>query len=213
VGSPSSPDAEIVRRVLAGEQEEFAELIREHQDALYRHALGMVGDPDSAADLVQDSFVKAYTSLRQCEDPSMFRSWIFRILRNRCLDYLKNRRRQDVSLDEGTSMAVAPDDPAQDYARAESARAIRAALAELPEAQREAFLLKHVEGQSYEEIAESSGASVSALKMRVKRAREALQEALTRKPVADVTEPDQRSSLKRTISEAREDTLAQQRAE
>ena len=71
------------------------------------------------------------------------------------------------------------DDPAGDLDRAEVARAVTAALGTLPEAQREAFLLKHVEGRSYEEMAEMLGGSVSALKMRVLRAREALQAALS----------------------------------
>ena len=172
---PDGPsDAELVERVLAGEREEFAELIRRYQAGLYRHAFGMVGDPDAASDLVQDSFIKAYGSLTRCQEPGRFGSWIFRILRNTCLDYLKNRRRSDVSLEDGAPLATASDDPEGELERADASRAIRSALEALPEAQREAFLLKHVEGLSYEEIAERLGASVSALKMRVKRAREAL---------------------------------------
>jgi RNA polymerase sigma-70 factor, ECF subfamily len=209
----SSSDAAAVRRVLAGEREEYAHLISAHQEPLYRHALGMVGDADAAADLVQDSFIKAYTSLGTCEDPAMFRSWIFRILRNRCLDYLKNRRRQDVPLEAGTFVAIARENPASDLERTETASAIHHALSTLPEAQREAFLLKHVEGQSYEEIAEISGSSISALKMRVKRAREALQEALGGRKSGDVTEYSDRSSVNGQSFEARTDRLAQQRAE
>ena len=209
----STSDAALVRRVLAGEREEYAHLIRAHQEALYRHALGMVGDPDAAADLVQDSFIKAYTSLGSCEDPSMFRAWIFRILRNSCLDYLKNPWRQDVPLEVGSSVAIARDDPTHDLEQSETAAAIRRALAALPEAQREAFLLKHVEGQSYEEIAEVSGSSISALKMRVKRAREALQEALAGSVSSDVTDPSDGSSVRGQSFRARSDRLAQQRAE
>lgn len=179
-GQAAEPsDAVVVERVLAGDREAYATLVRRYQEVLYRHALGMVGEPDAAADLVQDSLVKGYTSMAQCNDPARFGAWIFRILRNRCLDYLKNRRRQTVPLEEDTAPAPSREDPEQDLHRAELRRTVTGALETLPEAQREAFLLKHVDGHSYEEMAEMLGASVSALKMRVMRAREALQALLS----------------------------------
>ncbi|MBW3629593.1 MAG: sigma-70 family RNA polymerase sigma factor [Gemmatimonadetes bacterium] len=173
------PDADVVRRVLAGEAELYALLVERHQAVLYRHAVGMVSNPDAAADLVQESLVKGYTSLDSCQDPARFGAWVFRILRNRSLDYLKDRRRKNLSLEEGALDVPSLDDPAGDLDRAEVARAVSAALEALPAPQREAFLLKHVEGHSYEEMAEMLESSVSALKMRVMRAREALQAMLS----------------------------------
>jgi RNA polymerase sigma-70 factor, ECF subfamily len=172
-------DAEIVARVLRGDRELYAQLVARYQAVLYRHALGMVASPDAAADLVQDSFVKGYASLDRCHDPARFGAWVFRILRNRALDYLKDRRRKNVSLDQGAAQLPSRDDPAAELERAEMGRAVAEALGSLPAAQREAFLLKHVEGRSYEEMAEMLGGSVSALKMRVMRAREALQAVLS----------------------------------
>jgi RNA polymerase sigma-70 factor (ECF subfamily) len=180
-------DAELVAGVLGGDQELYAVLVERHQERLYRHALGMVKHPDAAADLVQDGFIKAYSRLQSCSDPERFGAWIFRILRNRCLDYLKNRRRQTVPLDERTALAPSRDDPEIHLERSELGRAVERALGTLPDAQREAFLLKHVDGCSYEEMAERLDASVSALKMRVMRAREALQVVL-----AEVHEPSDR---------------------
>lgn len=171
-------DADLVARVLAGDQEQYSELVRRHQGALYRHALGMVGYPDAAADLVQDSFVKAYTSLAHCQDPARYGAWVFRILRNRCLDHLKDLRQQTVPIQESTAYTSERDDPESQMERTEMRVAITNALASLPDGQREAFLLKHVDGRSYEEMADMLGASVSALKMRVMRAREALQQQL-----------------------------------
>lgn len=188
-------DGELVAAVLAGEREAYTGLVRRHQAALYRHALGMVRDGDAAADLVQDAFVKAYTSLAQCQDPERFRHWAFRILRNRCLDYLKNRRRTDLSLEDGAAHVAAPGDPDAELERGDIRRSLEAALESLPEAQREAFLLKHVQELSYEEISDLLGASESALKMRVKRAREALQALLGRsRPGVDVTQTTDRPS-------------------
>jgi RNA polymerase sigma-70 factor (ECF subfamily) len=169
------PDERIVALVLRGDRDAYATLVRRHQDALYRHALGMVRSPDSAADLTQDSLIRAFTRLGDCHDPSRFGAWVFRILRNRCLDYLKDRRRETVPLEEDTAFAREMDDPEVTLEQAETRAAVLRALEMLPEAQREAFLLKHVEDRSYEEMAEMLNASVSALKMRVMRAREALQ--------------------------------------
>jgi RNA polymerase sigma-70 factor, ECF subfamily len=170
-------DAELVADVLAGRTERFALLVGRYQEAMFRHARGMLGEPDAAADVVQDTFVKAYTHLGTCQDPDRFASWAFRILRNRCMDHLKNLRQRSVPLTD-TVAGAAPDDPAADLERTETGRAVEHALARLPAAQREAFLLKHVHDLSYEEMAERLDASVSALKMRVMRAREALQEML-----------------------------------
>lgn len=168
-------DAELIGRVLAGERETYAVLVQRYQEGLYRHALGMVGDGDAAADLVQDSFVKAYTRLDTCQDRDRFAAWIFRIVRNRCRDWLKNRRQHTVELKDDAAAAPSGDDPGTTLERAELGRVVETALARLPEAQREAFLMKHVEGLSYEEMAERLETGVSALKMRVMRAREALQ--------------------------------------
>lgn len=170
-------DAALIERILRGERQAYALLVNRYQDSLYRHALGMVGDRDVAADLLQDAFVKAYTRLDGC-DPERFAAWLFRILRNGCKDWLKNRRRRNVPLDEEMAAAADGDDPETGYAATELFDVVQEALLTLPAAQREAFLLKHVEGLSYEEMAERVGVGVSALKMRVMRAREALQALL-----------------------------------
>jgi RNA polymerase sigma-70 factor (ECF subfamily) len=176
----AASDAELVQRVLGGHAPTYEVLVRRYQESLFRHAVGMVGDSDAAADLVQDSLVKAYTRLGTC-DPDRFAAWLFRILRNRCKDWLKSRRRRDVPLVDDAHAAPASDDPLRTLESTELGQVVSAALARLPEAQREAFLLKHVEGRSYEEMADMLDTGVSALKMRVMRAREALQEMLREK--------------------------------
>lgn len=170
-------DAEVVARVLRGDREAFRILVRRHQDMLYAHALRMTGHGDVAADLVQASLVKAYTSLRRCRNPDKFGAWAFRIVSNRCKDYLKNVRRKDVGLEDAAPVAGSRD-PEEDLERAELRLRLGRALAQLPAEQREAFVLKHEEGRSYQEMAELVGMSVGALKMRVHRARETLREVL-----------------------------------
>lgn len=172
-------DADLIQRIVRGDRDAYALLVRRYQEPLFRHAYGMVRDADTAADLVQDSFVKAYGSLHTCQDPSRFGAWVFQILRNRCRDHLKAPRRRTVPIEDQDLLPSASADPLRLLEQSETGREIEDALAALPEDQREAFLLKHVEELSYEEMSKRLGAGVSALKMRVMRAREALQAALS----------------------------------
>lgn len=169
-------DAVLVQRVLGGDRDAFAPLVQRHQAELYRYARNLRIDHDAASDLVQDAFVTAYTRLAQCSDAERFRFWLFRILRNRCLDWLRDIRRRSVGLDDVT--LVAEGTPHDAASTAELGESLQAALATLSDDLREAFLLKHHEGRSYQEMAELADASVSAMKMRVHRAREALRDTL-----------------------------------
>jgi RNA polymerase sigma-70 factor (ECF subfamily) len=175
---PEPSDGAVVRAVLAGQREFFRLLVRRHQDGMYRHVVRMVRSPDDAADLVQRAFVTGFGKLDRCQDPEKVAGWLFRIASNLCKDFLKDRRRQTVSLDDPDVIPIDWNTPGERAERRELRERIGDAVAQLAPEQREAFLLKHVEGHSYDEMAELLDTSVSALKMRVKRAREALQGAL-----------------------------------
>ena len=180
-------DAAVVARVLAGDKQQFSYLVERYQAILYRHAVAMVLDHDEAADMVQDAFVRAYTHLGTCRDHTRFRAWLFQMLRNRCLDHLKNVRRKNVPLDDVSDISGLAEGPETHVTRVRLREEISAALASLPAAQREAFLMHHVEDLSYETMAELLDASISALKMRVLRAREALSAALQSRNVTPAT--------------------------
>lgn len=171
-------DAEVVQRVLDGDRDAYKTLIRRHQGRLHRFAMGMVKDGDASTDLVQDSFVKAYKSLEACRDPDKFGAWVHQILRNRCRDFLKNIRRDHEPLGDHPTLMSRMNDPESDLERSELRRRLESALDQLPSTHREAFLLKHLEGRTYREMQEMLGASRSALKMRVHRAREDLRSIL-----------------------------------
>jgi RNA polymerase sigma-70 factor, ECF subfamily len=164
-------DAELVAAVRAGDQAAFEGLVRRYQEPLFHRAVSLVTDPDLAADMVQEAFVRAYTSLDRA-DPTRFGGWIYRIVRNLCLDELRAPRRRGVDL---PSSLVSGVDPQRDLEQSELHAALDQALRGLTPTLREAFVMKHVEGLSYEEMAAQTGAAEGALKMRVKRAREALQ--------------------------------------
>ena len=167
-------DEQVVRDVLSGDRDAFRLLVRRYGDTLHGHALRMTGSPDEAADLVQRAFVKGFKKLRSCRDPERVGAWLFRILANLCKDHVRSRRRQDVSLTPLEPLLRGTSNPQADAENAETRSKIWGALDALTPEQKEAFVLKHVEGRSYEEIAAVMDLSVASLKMRVHRAREAL---------------------------------------
>jgi RNA polymerase sigma-70 factor (ECF subfamily) len=174
--------AAAVARVLRGEVDAYAELVARHRDRLLRYALRMLADSDDAEDVTQETFVRAYRSLATCEDPSRFGGWIFSILANRCRTAGTRRaRREAVFVSTGTTVEEWGGDATADSAEQalDSGERVERAMMGLNAAHREAFILKYVEDMSYEEIAEVTGAGISALKMRVSRAREFLRVALT----------------------------------
>jgi RNA polymerase sigma-70 factor (ECF subfamily) len=174
-GAGSMSDGAVVRAVLDGDEEAYALLVHRYQDLLYRHAERMTGQRDEAIDIVQTSFVKGYRSLADCRDAERVGAWLFRINANQCKDYLKNRRRRDLRLSEVGSFVSEDDDPEETAEQGELRDRINEALDRLSPDEREAFVLKHIEGLSYQEMAGTLEASIPALKMRVHRAREQLQ--------------------------------------
>ena len=172
-------DAEIVERVLSGDINQYALIVERYQQPLYRHALAIVLDHDVATDMVQDAFIRAYTHLESCRDRRRFRGWLFRMLRNRCFDHLKEPRRQHLRLDDAQPVLATADGPAA-YAESNEFRLdVTRALEQLQPEQREAFVMHYVDGMSYDAMAELLDASVSALKMRALRARQALSATLS----------------------------------
>jgi len=181
----SLDDAAVIARVLSGDKQQFALLVARYQTGLYRHAVSMVLDHDVASDMVQETLVRAYTRLSTCRDHDRFRAWLFQMLRNRCLDHLKDIRRRNVSLDRALDVPAPGEEPVAQMERMRLRGEVSKALDQLPDAQREAFLMHYVEELPYETMADLLGASVSALKMRVLRAREALGAALRNTDVTD----------------------------
>ncbi len=145
---------------------------------MYRYAERMTGRSDDAADIVQQTFIKGFRNLARCRDPDRVGGWLFRIAVNLSKDQLKGRRRREVPLEAGEPFKAREGLPETEAERTEIREEIYRALQVLSDEQREAFVLKHVEGWSYEEMSERLDVSVPALKMRVHRAREQLQELL-----------------------------------
>jgi len=167
----------LVRAAQQGDVRAFASLVDAYYARCLRFALHMLSNRGDAEEAVQDTFVRVYRALPGYEERESFEPWLFRILANRCRSAgARERRRAEV-----VEFGDVPDRPSE--RRHDDAIAWREeigrALATLPPEQREAFLMRHVEDLTYDDMAIATGAGISALKMRVKRACDALKQLLT----------------------------------
>lgn len=170
-------DARLVADVLGGDVDAFTQLARRHRDDHMRFAVRMLGNRLDADEALQSAWLRAFRHLHRCAEPERFGAWAFAIVANECRSAATRRARRERRLvdDEAVLDREAVGDGSDARATREE---IERALDELPPEQREAFILKHVDQMSYDEMAEITGAGVSALKMRVKRACERLRELL-----------------------------------
>lgn len=167
----------LVRSTLDGDASAFGELVDRHAAACLRFATRMLGSREDAEEATQEALLRAHRALARYDGQTAFRTWLMSILINRCRTSLLSRRRRTsrIVLDDDTVQRA----PALDASAGIELRyTIDRALEQLDPAQREAFLLKHVEQLSYDEMATMTGVGVSALKMRVQRACERLQRLL-----------------------------------
>lgn len=172
----SQTDAALVQLALAGDQSAYAELMARHRPRLERYAYFLLGNREDAEEVLQDTFLRGFRGLARCLEPSHVGTWMFRILVNRCRSRLARLDLIDRGAAADAAFAAAPDNGEGE--RGEWREEIERALQQLTPDQREAFLLKHVEDFSYEEIAGLTGAPAAALRMRVLRACERLRRRL-----------------------------------
>ncbi len=177
-GVKGESDALLVGRVLAGNTDAYAGLVARYRDRLGRYAMRMLGNSADAEDALQETFVRGYGSLARCTDPDRFGAWMFGILVNRCrtIGGQRARRQEKVVHDEPSVARASVKHSADNDALREE---IEWAIAQLSQTHREVFLMKYVEDLSYDEMIQLTGIKLSALKMRVARAREELRKLLS----------------------------------
>ena len=181
-------DDELIQGALSaapGDTRAFDELVRRHQGHIRANCRFIVEDPESALDLAQETFVKAYFGLASFEGRSTFRTWLRRIKVNQCLSFLESpRSRTDLRLHESRP----EEDPALRVASVAQERAesnetrdrVTRTLDRIPESLRIPLVLRDMDGFSYREIKELLGIGLSAVKMRISRGREAFRDAWAR---------------------------------
>ncbi|MFL5617651.1 MAG: RNA polymerase sigma factor [Gemmatimonadaceae bacterium] len=187
IKSASPPDAPnpgsaaarslLVGAAQRGDVRAFAELVDAYYARCLRFAMHMLANRGDAEEAVQDTFVRVYRALPGYEERESFEPWLFRILANRCRSAGARERRRSEFVEFG-EVPERANDHRHDEAIAWREEIVRA-LASLPPEQREAFLMRHVEDLTYDDMAIATGAGISALKMRVKRACDALRLRLT----------------------------------
>jgi RNA polymerase sigma-70 factor (ECF subfamily) len=167
----------VIHAARAGDVRAFATLVDMYYARCLRFAMHMLSSRADAEEAVQDTFVRVYRALPTYREQDSFEPWLFRILGNRCRTAGARQRRHAELVEYGEvperAMMAQQD---TDVAWREE---IDRALSSLPAEQREAFLMRHVEGMSYDDMIAATGAGLSALKMRVKRACDALRVRLT----------------------------------
>ena len=167
----------VIHAAKSGDVRAFATLLETYYARCLRFALHMLASRDDAEEAVQDTFIRVHRALPKYEEREAFEPWLFRILANRCRT-AGGRARRHADVMEYGEVPERPSMDGEDDAFAWR-EAIQGALAALPRDQREAFLMRHVEDLSYEDMSVATGARVSALKMRVKRACDALRGLLS----------------------------------
>ena len=168
-------DEELVARATAGDQDAFAQLVARWERPIYALAYRTLRREEEARDVVQDAFLRAYRGLKGFKGEAKFSSWLYRITLNLCRDWMRKERRAPVAqVPEGTDpldladQQAAPTESVEDLvARREMSRAVAKAMADLPDEQRIAILLKEYHGLTFQEIADQLQCPLSTVKTRL----------------------------------------------
>jgi RNA polymerase sigma-70 factor (ECF subfamily) len=175
-------DSDLVERYLAGDTRQFRVLVERYQDRMVNFIQRSIGDRDRAEDLAQEVFIRVYRHLKRFDREKKFSTWIYTIASNLAKNELRNRARNPIVLFQTLTStwdddhrplqfedsSMRPDDL---YRKRRLQQLVEQAAGELPPHHREVFVLREIEGKSYEEIAEITGTQLGTVKSRLNRAR------------------------------------------
>lgn len=171
-------DRERVQLVLQGDQDSFSDLVNDYQRSVYNLAFRMLGDRTEAEDAAQEAFIRAYHNLKSYDPARPFKTWLLSIASHYCIDLIRKRRMSFQSLEDllpGQMMSAIEQWSVEDHVvEDESVASIQRMLAQLRPDDRAIIVLRYWNDMSYEDIAEALGATVSVIKSRLFRARQAL---------------------------------------
>jgi len=181
-------DEELVERATAGDLDSFNQLVSRWERPIYALAYRTLGREEDARDVVQEAFLRAYRGLKGFKGQAKFSSWLYRITLNLCRDWIRKERRAPIvhppeGMDpiELAEDQAAPTESVEELvARREMSEAVARAMAELPEEQRAAILLKEYHGLTFQEIAEMLNCPLSTVKTRLYQGLSVLRRRLER---------------------------------
>jgi RNA polymerase sigma-70 factor (ECF subfamily) len=175
-------DTNAVARAKSGDIEAFEYLVKRYRNEVFALSYHFLRNREQAWDVAQEVFIKAYNALAQFRGDASFKTWLMRITANQCKDFLKKRRLETVSFDDGRlaehaqSHLLAPD---RSLEATEIGEAIQKAIGKLSHKHKTAFILREFEGLSYEEMAQVMECSMGTVMSRLHHARKRLQKSLT----------------------------------
>lgn len=179
-------DTHLVARAQQGDLPAFEELVKKYQREIFNLASRLVQDCEEAKDLAQQTFLQAYTHIRDFRYQSQFRTWLFRIAMNQCYNFLKTRKKFGDPVDSQEMIIVSQDNPQDGVMDAEERRRLYAALERLPAKQRAVLTLKLEQGLSYQEISQQLGGTAGAARVNYCQAVKTLKKYLTGEESHDV---------------------------
>lgn len=173
-------DDSLMQRTATGDERAFQQLVARWEQPVFAFLMHMLGSVEEAEDLAQDTFVKVYDQAPRYRPEGRFRSWLLRIAGNKARSVLRRRKvLRWVSFDLDRHDQASPgDDPGRSLERQQTTSQVQAAVAELPERQRAAVVLKRFQGLSYKEIAEVLGTTVPGVESLLQRAAATLRRRL-----------------------------------
>jgi len=176
-GAADAPrvEADVVARALAGDRGAWRTLYLAHKDFVYRVAFRHLGNEAQARDIAQDVFAELIASPHRYKPAARFRTWLYRVIANRCLnERARVRNLRHSNEPAGGDIPDTRDTPEERLVRAQEAARVQDAIARLPDRQRLAVVLSRFEALSYEEVAEALDTTVSSVESLLFRARENL---------------------------------------
>lgn len=186
-----SQEVSLIRQAKAGDVKSFEQLIAGHQKRIFNIAYRVLGNPEDANDVTQEALVKAYCGIKKFKGKSSFSTWLFTIVNNACIDFIRKNRKTDmIYLDreyetgDGTYKVQLGDDentPEELFEKKEAQRLVHESIGELSYDHRKIIILRDIEHFSYKEIAQILGCPEGTVKSRISRAREGLKTIIKEK--------------------------------
>lgn len=195
-------DAELVKKILAGDEERFGEIVDRYARNVWALCASYVHNPSDCEDLVQESFVRSYLRLNTIREPKAFGAWLSQIARTRCLEWLRKRTREKdavANLEENAGATSAEAPPSENAERNETRAFVRRNLEALPDKYREALYLYYIGGHSVAEAAQFLDITESAMKKRLQLGREKLHDQIAGAIEEALGEEEPRTNLEKTV--------------
>ncbi|HOJ77202.1 MAG TPA: sigma-70 family RNA polymerase sigma factor [Bacillota bacterium] len=179
-------ELELIRLSQAGNLDALEQLLSNYEKAIYNLTFRYFGNHHDASDVGQEAMIRIFQKISDFNGKSSFKTWLYRVVTNLCLDELRHRKNKSTSLDEMKEIGYEPTsgfaNPEELAENAERNQMIQEILMQLSEEHRTILILKDIEGMEYLEIAQIIGCNMGTVKSRLNRAREAFRKKLINQP-------------------------------